>query len=101
MLFAATVQHAKEILDSLPPQNSRMIGGDVNMKKAEREPHFVNLCEKVDYEWKFELTDGSVVSIYPYKYSPKENQLFEFSVASNSKKSADALIAHFNSVVGE
>ena len=37
MLFAATVQHAKEILDSLPPNNSRMIGGDVNMKKAERE----------------------------------------------------------------
>ena len=37
MLFAATVQHAKEILDSLPPHNSRMIGGEVNMKKAERE----------------------------------------------------------------
>ena len=37
MLFAATVQHAKEILDSLPPDNSRMIGGEVNMKKAERE----------------------------------------------------------------
>ena len=71
------------------------------LKEVFGEPHFVNLCEKVDYEWKFELTDGSVVSIYPYKYSPKENQLFEFSVASNSKKSADALIAHFNSVVGE
>jgi DNA repair protein RadD len=37
MLFAATVQHAKEIMESLPPENSRMLGGDVNMKKAERE----------------------------------------------------------------
>lgn len=36
MLFAATVQHAKEIMESLPPDNSRMIGGDVNMKKNER-----------------------------------------------------------------
>ena len=37
MLFASTVQHAKEILDSLPPDNSRMIGGEVNMAKVERE----------------------------------------------------------------
>lgn len=37
MIFAATVQHAKEIMESLPPTNSRMIGGDVNMKNAERE----------------------------------------------------------------
>ena len=37
MLFASTVKHAQEILDSLPPDNSRMIGGDVNMAKAERE----------------------------------------------------------------
>ena len=37
MLFAPTVQHAKEILDSLPPDNSRMIGGEVNMAKVERE----------------------------------------------------------------
>lgn len=37
MLFAATVRHAKEILESLPPHNSRMIGGDVNMTKPERE----------------------------------------------------------------
>ena len=36
MIFAATVQHAKEIMQSLPPENSRMIGGDVNMKKADR-----------------------------------------------------------------
>ncbi|MCK9506087.1 MAG: DEAD/DEAH box helicase family protein [Porticoccaceae bacterium] len=31
MIFAATVQHAKEIMESLPPENSRMLGGDVNM----------------------------------------------------------------------
>lgn len=37
MIFAATVQHAKEIMDSLPPDNSRMLGGDVNMGKTERE----------------------------------------------------------------
>ena len=37
MLFASTVKHAQEILDSLPLDNSRMIGGDVNMAKAERE----------------------------------------------------------------
>lgn len=37
MLFAATVQHAKEIMESLPPDNSRMLGGDINMQKACRE----------------------------------------------------------------
>lgn len=37
MLFAATVQHAKEILESLPPDNSRMIGGTINTNKADRE----------------------------------------------------------------
>ena len=37
MLFAATVQHAKEIMQSLPPDNSRMLGGDVNMQKVCRE----------------------------------------------------------------
>lgn len=37
MLFAATIKHAQEILESLPPENSRMLGGDINMGKAERE----------------------------------------------------------------
>lgn len=37
MIFAATVQHAKEIMESLPPDRSRMLGGDVNMAKADRE----------------------------------------------------------------
>src|SRR5690625_4290301 len=36
MLVAATVQHAKEIMASLTPQNSRMIGGDINTGKRER-----------------------------------------------------------------
>lgn len=31
MLFASTVRHAKEILASLPPGSSEMIGGDTNM----------------------------------------------------------------------
>ena len=37
MLFAATVQHSKEVMQSLPPGNARMLGGDVNMKRKERE----------------------------------------------------------------
>lgn len=37
MLFAATVKHAEEILESLPPHNSRMLGGEINMGKADRE----------------------------------------------------------------
>ena len=36
MLFAATVRHAKEIMASLPPGVSRMIGGDTNMQKNNR-----------------------------------------------------------------
>lgn len=31
MIFAATVQHAKEIMESLDPANSAMVAGDVNM----------------------------------------------------------------------
>lgn len=37
MIFAATVRHAEEVMASLPPGSSRMIGGNVNTKKAERE----------------------------------------------------------------
>lgn len=37
MIFAATVQHAKEIMASLPPDNSMMLGGDVNMEKSARD----------------------------------------------------------------
>lgn len=37
MLFAATVQHAKEIMQSLPTANAKMLGGDINMKRGERE----------------------------------------------------------------
>lgn len=37
MLFAATVQHAKEVMESLPPGNAMMLGGDVNMGKSDRE----------------------------------------------------------------
>jgi len=35
MIFAATVQHAKECMESLPPENSRLITGDT--PKAERK----------------------------------------------------------------
>lgn len=37
MLFAATVEHAREIMASLPPSMSRMIGGDENTGKKARE----------------------------------------------------------------
>lgn len=37
MLFAATVEHAREIMASLPPSMSRMIGGDENTGKRARE----------------------------------------------------------------
>ena len=37
MLFASTVRHAQEIMESLPPANSMMLGGDINMSKNERE----------------------------------------------------------------
>jgi len=37
MLFAATVQHAKEIMASLPPGLSGMIGGDINTGKDPRK----------------------------------------------------------------
>ena len=36
MIFASTVRHAEEIMASLPPDNSRMIGGTINTKKADR-----------------------------------------------------------------
>jgi DNA repair protein RadD len=36
MIFAATVQHAKEIMESLPPDNSRMIAGDTNTGRSDR-----------------------------------------------------------------
>lgn len=37
MLFAATVNHAKEIMESLPTHSSRMIGGDINSSKVLRK----------------------------------------------------------------
>lgn len=37
MIFAATVRHAQEIADSLPPGLTRVVGGSINMQKAQRE----------------------------------------------------------------
>lgn len=36
MIFASTVAHAMEIMESLPPELSRMIGGKINTDKAGR-----------------------------------------------------------------
>lgn len=46
MLFAATVQHATEIMASLPPAMSRMIGGDVNTRKADRKRLIADFKER-------------------------------------------------------
>lgn len=37
MFFAATVKHAEEVLASLPPEMSRMIGGDINTGIKQRD----------------------------------------------------------------
>lgn len=37
MIFATTINHGLEIMESLPKENSRFIGGDINMSKKERE----------------------------------------------------------------
>ncbi len=37
MIFAATVKHAMECMESLPPELSRMIGGGINTKEKQRE----------------------------------------------------------------
>jgi len=37
MIFAATVKHAMECMESLPPELSRMIGGDINTGKDQRK----------------------------------------------------------------
>lgn len=50
MLFAATVHHAKEILASLPPDQSMMLGGDINMKKPEREK-LINDFKAIKYKY--------------------------------------------------
>lgn len=36
MIFAATVQHAHEVMASLPPDNARMVGGDTNTAGPDR-----------------------------------------------------------------
>jgi len=46
MLFASTVRHAQEIMESLPPDNSMMLGGDVNMDKATREQLISNFKQQ-------------------------------------------------------
>ena len=50
MIFAASVEHAKEVMASLPPELSRMIGGDVNMKNADRKA-LVNDFKKMRFKY--------------------------------------------------
>ena len=60
MIFAATVRHAEEVLASLPPGNSRMIGGTTNTKKADRE-RLVNDFKAQKY--KFLVSVGTMTTI--------------------------------------
>lgn len=50
MIFAATVKHAIECMASLPPELSRMIGGDINTKKEQRKK-LVNDFKQQKYKY--------------------------------------------------
>ena len=50
MVFAATVKHAMECMESLPPELSRMIGGDINTKKEQRKK-LVNDFKQQKYKY--------------------------------------------------
>lgn len=50
MIFATSVKHGLEIMESLPKDKSRFIGGDVNMSKKERES-IVNDFKKQKYKY--------------------------------------------------
>jgi len=50
MIFAATVKHAMECMESLPPELSRMIGGDINTKKEQRKK-LVNDFKQQKYKY--------------------------------------------------
>lgn len=50
MIFAATVKHAIECMESLPPELSRMIGGDINTKKEQRKK-LVNDFKQQKYKY--------------------------------------------------
>jgi hypothetical protein len=62
------------------------------------KPHNTNVCDKVKYEWVFELNNGQVVSIYPYKYSPKGDEEFVFSIGGNDELSALKFIKCINNI---
>lgn len=61
------------------------------------KPHEKNICDKIKYEWVFELPNKNIVSIYPYKYSPKKDEMFRFSIAGKNEFSAKQLIDFFDS----
>lgn len=59
MLFAATVQHAKEIMESLPPGLSRMIGGDINTAKDARKRLVADFKER---KYKYLVSVGTMTT---------------------------------------
>lgn len=57
MIFAATVQHAQEIMASLPPQLSRMIGGKINTGTNERRRFVEDFKAK---KYKYQVSVGTM-----------------------------------------
>lgn len=57
MIFAATVQHAVEIMASLPPELSRMIGGKINTGTEERKRLVKDFKEK---KFKYMVSVGTM-----------------------------------------
>lgn len=59
MIFAATVQHAKECMSSLPKEISRMIGGDINMNKDQRKKLVADFKKQ---EFKYLVSVGTMTT---------------------------------------
>jgi len=78
MIFAATVEHAKECMESLPTGYARMLGGDINMKRKERETliedfrakRFKYLVSVGTLTTGFDCTHVSVIAILRATESP-------------------------------
>lgn len=59
MIFAATVKHAEEIMASLPPQLSRMIGGQINTGTQERKRLVLDFKDK---KFKYLVSVGTMTT---------------------------------------
>jgi hypothetical protein len=67
--------------------------------KPHNTNHNKNICDKVKYEWVFELNNGQIVSIYTDKYSPKGDEEFIFSIDGNDELSTLKFIESINNII--